>query len=324
MVQVWYPTDGDADGEPATYLDRIDVAGPLIASDLNMPRFMFEHLNLSQTASRLGLPIVNGTEQFPIILFSHGIRVGFRGQNTTQLQELASHGYVVASIDHTFGNLYTVFPDGRVDIFANEAIFGDEYGNLEDANTVLDVWAGDMGLVLDEMAQWQQGNGAGGGLFNGRLDLNSIGIFGHSTGGGTTVNFCHKDGRCRAGIGLDSWVLPLSDSVQTVEQPFMFMSTEAWLNPENMARGVGLFNNLADNGYMLNIAGTEHFDFSDMPLFSPLTPQLGLSGTIDSTYSLTLMNEYILSFFNQQLKGEPTPLLDQNDSPYPEVRFEKR
>ena len=102
----------------------------------------------------------------------------------------------------------------------------------------------------------------------------------------------------------------------------MFMSTEAWLNPENMARGVGLFNDLTNGGYMLNIAGTAHFDFSDMPLFSPLTPQLNLSGTIDSTHSLTLMNEYILSFFNQQLKGKVAPLLERDDSPYPEVRFE--
>ena len=103
----------------------------------------------------------------------------------------------------------------------------------------------------------------------------------------------------------------------------MFLSTETWLNPENKARGQGLFENLS-KCYLLNIAGTQHFDFSDMPLFSPLTPQLGLSGTIDGKYSIGLMNDYVLAFFNQQLKAIPSPLLGRTDSPYPEVTLQKR
>jgi len=36
------------------------------------------------------------------------------------------------------------------------------------------------------------------GKFTGRLDLQRLGMFGHSFGGAQALQFCHDDARCKA------------------------------------------------------------------------------------------------------------------------------
>jgi hypothetical protein len=48
-----------------------------------------------------------------VLLFSYGWG-GFRAQNTHQVKELASHGYIFAALAHTYDAAAAVFPDGRV------------------------------------------------------------------------------------------------------------------------------------------------------------------------------------------------------------------
>ncbi|MCB9006502.1 MAG: hypothetical protein H6656_03860 [Ardenticatenaceae bacterium] len=76
---------------------------------------------------------------------------------------------------------------------------------------MVQVWAGDIAFLLDEMAEWNQETGH---LLNGRFNLNRVGVFGHSTGGGAMMEFCLQDGRCQAGVGLDSWLLPVSSHLR--------------------------------------------------------------------------------------------------------------
>lgn len=323
MVQIWYPAVADDNAPRAPYLPDYAIAAPAIAAELHLPGFMFSHLNLVLTEARQGAAFVAENGRFPLLIFSHGVRAGFRSQNSSQIQELVSHGYVVAALDHTYGGLFTVFPDGRVVFFNNDTIFGGDYTNLPDAARLIGVWADDIGFLLDEMARWDGGEGEGGRVFNGRLDLTQVGVFGHSTGGGAAVTFCNRDSRCRAVVGLDSWVEPLDPATIHLPQPFMSLSTPRWLGEANNANGQQIFNQLTRQGYQLKIANTEHFDFSDLPLFSPLTPQLGLSGTINSQYSQQIVNAYLVAFFDQTLKNQPTDLLNRSNSPYPEVVFAK-
>ena len=39
---------------------------------------------------------------YPVLIFSHGYEIGFFAQNTVQMEELASHGYVVFSVGHAY------------------------------------------------------------------------------------------------------------------------------------------------------------------------------------------------------------------------------
>ncbi len=314
MVQFWYPAAPTGQEEQAIFLPDLAFAGPVIAEQFNLPTFMLNHINLAKLDITQDPPAVNG--RFPIIIFSHGL-TGLRVQNTSMARELASHGYVVAAIDHTYANAISVLPDERIFIYDPCRLFPECDASYVNANPLVNQWAADIAFVLDTMSHWDETTSA---ILAGKLDVDRVGVFGHSTGGGATVQFCLDDARCDAGLGLDAWVLPVDARVLATPpaQPFLFISTPRWLGPENQARGRAILNALPGDGYELTLAETGHFDFSDIVLLSPLTPQLGISGEIDSLYSLGIQNEYVLAFFDQYVKGEERPLLSQ-PSPFPEL-----
>lgn len=319
MVQFWYPSTPGPDAERAPYLEAVDIAGPAVATRLNLPSFLLDHVGLVKTHSFLEAPVAPGGP-YPLLVFSHGLR-GLRTQNTVLMETLASHGYVVASIDHTYGNVLTVFPDGEVAFYNGEMIFGEDEPTVVGGAGLVDVWGADVRFLLDQVAVW---NSAPGHLLAGVVDLDRIGTLGHSTGGGTALEVCALDDRCDAVVGLDAWVEPVSPPLLVdYPRPVLFLSAPAWLGPENSAAGHALYQDRADTGYLLTIAGTEHFDFSDLPLLSPLTPLLGLSGEIRSERALAIINAYTLAFFDHILKEEPAPLLQGPSPDYPEVTFEQ-
>lgn len=320
MMQVWYPAvAGDGEGQ-AEYIDRLDIAGPAFATWLELPPFILDHINLTKTDAVKGLPVLDSGSPYPIIFFSHGLH-GFRSQNISNIQELVSRGYVLISIDHTYANMISVFPGDRV-TFYEEDIFSDETVDPpRNANTLVKVWAGDIGFALDQLTAW---NSQADNFYYEHLEPAVVGLFGHSTGGGAAVEFCARDSRCQAGIGLDSWIEPVSGDIfaDGLMQPFMFLSSSEWLGEDNSALGRTLYGHLQSSGYMLTLNDTEHFDFSDLTLLSPLTPQLGLTGAIDGPYSIAIQNQYIAAFFDKHLKQADVQLLSQT-SAYPELQVEQ-
>jgi predicted dienelactone hydrolase len=304
MLQVWYPAEPDARGDPAVYLQELDVMGPTLAKRLDLPSFLLDHVNLADLDAQIAVPVLADGAPYPLLVFSHGLR-GMRAQNTALVRELVSHGFVVATIDHTFGNVLTVFPDRRVAFYSPDVLSG-AGEPPHTSNTLVGVWADDIGTVLDQLALW---NETQGNEFFARLDLSKVGVFGHSTGGGATVEFCGRDDRCRAGVGLDAWLVPVSDQIVAagLAQPFLFLQADQWQFDDavqNEARARALLEGLSETGYLAAIEGAAHYDFSDMPLFSPLTPQLGLSSDMDSYYVVDMVTSMTAAFFRQELKEE--------------------
>ena len=156
------------------------------------------------------------------------------------------------------------------------------------------------------------------------LDLSRIGVYGHSTGGGAAVQFCGTDVRCKALLGQDPFMRPVSYEVleSGIAQPSFFMFSQEWADIAD-SRNNKLFDPFyaksAETYGALFIEGTAHYDFSDLPLLSPLAPQLGLKGPINGKRVTVIVNDYLLSFFDKTLKGISTDLFD-NQSPYAEVK----
>jgi hypothetical protein len=69
------------------------------------------------------------------------------------------------------------------------------------------------------------------------------------------------------------------------------------------------------------IEGTAHYDFSDLPLLSPLAPQLGLKGPINGKRVINIVDDYLLSFFDMTLKGNISNLFNASSVKYPEVKY---
>ena len=319
MVQFWYPADAAASGEPAPYIDRVDLAAPVLARSLDLPSFALNHLALARPNSLLDVPLLDGGP-YPVVIFSHGIAVGFRGQNTLQMEALASHGYVVAAIDHTYGGGFTVLPGDRVILYAREKIFPSGSTTSAEAMPLVASWAADQAFVLDFLALLDQGDAADGRFRDG-LDLAHIGVYGHSTGAGAAAQLCAVDSRCTAVALLDGWVEPVAGEVIAtgLDRPVLALSTSTWLGRDNAARGEALLAAGDAPTYDVRIAGTSHYDFSDLPLLSPLAPALGLSGELDGPYTTEIVRRYLLAFFDTYLKEMPVPLLTEPLSPFPEV-----
>src|SRR5215471_5167329 len=122
-------------------------------------------------------------------------------------EELASHGYVVAGVNHTYETAVTVFADGRVvpmNPAAVAGVLGPQTGPYQERfrqrAAVCDYKAADLASVADHLEQL---NADAAGLLAGRLDLGRLGGFGHSFGGNAALQWCRNDGRCRAAANLD-------------------------------------------------------------------------------------------------------------------------
>ena len=109
-----------------------------------------------------------------------------------------------------------------------------------------------------------------------------------------------------------------------IDQPFMFLWSEDWASEENKVIFEKVNRGLRSEGYSLEIAGTRHYDFSDLPLLSPLSPWFGLKGPIDGRRVLEIISQYTVAFFDAHLKGDGSELLYGPSEAYPEVSFELR
>jgi hypothetical protein len=240
------------------------------------------------------------------------------------MQELASHGYVVVGMEHTYGAAVTVFADGDV-AYNNPAALPDELPDAEydqAARRLVQQWIGDMATALDSLEAENRGQPAG--LLTGMLDPGAVGVMGHSTGGAAAVEFCTADARCDAGLTMDVWMTPVLESTLAggVPRPFLFLSSESWPTTKNRT----LFGELRQRSdpadRAITILGSDHYDFTDLPALTPLAHALGLKGPIAGTRVQHIVNTYAQAFFDARLKGEATSLLDGPAAAFPEVRFD--
>lgn len=322
MIQVWYPSEAGTSNEKARWMDNAEIYAPAVSQEIGMPSFFLGHLALVKVPAYKDAKVAKADQAYPVILFSHGWN-GFNAQNTGQALQLASKGFVVVGVQHTYGAVITVFPDGTI-ANNNPAALPD--GAPTDvyeaaAHKLAVQWAGDLGYTLDYL---QIQNTDSNSPFYNLLDLSKVGVYGHSTGGGAAVQFCATDARCKALLGMDPFMRPVSYEVldSGVTQPSFFMFSQFWTD-DVKSRNNELFNrfypHVTDSLGVISIAGTKHYDFSDLPLLSPLAPQLGLKGPINGKRVVTIVNDYLLSFFEMTLKDKPTTLFT-NTSPYAEVK----
>lgn len=323
QIQIWYPADVKSTDERAPWMANADVFAPAISEDLlELPSFFLDHLALVKVPAYKSANVTPTDEGYPVILFSHGWN-GFSAQNTGQALQLASHGYIVVGMQHTYGAVVTVFEDGTIAKNNPSALPSgapdDEYEVA--AHKLVDQWAGDMAFALDFL---NEQNGDAASPFHESLNFPKVGVYGHSTGGGAAIQFCGTDPRCKAVLGQDPFMRPVSYEVleSGLAQPSFYMFSQEWadlLDSRNNKLFNPFYSNSAETYGALFIEGTAHFDFSDLPLLSPLAPQLGLKGPINGKRVTVIVNDYLLSFFDMTLKGIPTDLFE-GQSPYVEVK----
>ncbi len=324
MVQIWYPAGVPRGASPAPWLEAGRPLARAIAEWGRLPGFLLQQLTFVETHAYPDAPLMRSAP-YPVVLYLHGWG-GFRNINQDQLEALASRGYVVAAADHVYGSLLTVYPDGRL-VYNDPVAMNGAGGDAEFArasNVLMETYAADAAFVLDQLTALNSADPDG--RFNGELDLARVGVFGHSTGGGAMVHLCATDDRCGAALGMDTWVVPLDEEIRArnFSQPVLLLNSAAWLEHPNRALLRPFYERAAGPAYWLDLADSVHYDFTLVPLFSPIGSWLGVRGPLPAQRALEINTAYLVAFFDAYLKDAPSPLLNGPAPTYPEVTFERR
>lgn len=326
MIQVWYPAAHA--GPPRVYRPHDET------------ELKKRHLSLVRTHSALGVPIAEAHAQYPVVIFAPSW-TGRRDQNTVQVEELASHGFVVVGIDHPYSTALTVFPDGR----RVETVLGDwmDFSTEESfqrcvhtSEAQLQIRAADVRFVLGELERLNVADPQG--LLTSRLDLTRLGIFGHSFGGAVSAEMCATDLRFKAGVNLDGTFFG-APKTKPLGRPFMVFAEDAPVpTEEQIAASTGrlrrelIFNfeddrcirqRLAESGgYIVTLRGAAHMDFCDSPFYSPIR-RLTHCGPIAPRRGMEIINACVVAFFQTQLHGAGESLVERTSSRFPEALVER-
>lgn len=314
-VRVWYPAQADPDAAPEGYWSDHPEYSRYLTEELGLPFFSLDHLKLVKTHTYRDAPLSDAQETYPVIIFEHGYRLGYLEQNTSIMETLASSGYIVVSLAHPYEAIAAPLAGGDTALYAGAAksAFFDSTAVQEKS---LETWAADTEFVLDWLFNLQSAESLG--FLAGRLDLDHLGIMGMSFGGSTASLVCLSDERCKAGLTLDS---PQYAAVQggQLEQPFLFMVSGSG---EYLERSV--YEQAAGPAYLVNIADSMHYNFTDLTLVSPFAQVIDFSGPIDGGQMIRIMNTYTMAFFDRHLKDQAAPLLNGISADFPEVTIESR
>ncbi len=264
---------------------------------------------------------VGDTESFPLVVFSHGA-FGYRGSNLSTFEDLASNGYVVCSIDHSYHSFFAQHTDGSstlVDMnFLNDAVnitngVYDEKTAYDKTHEWLALRTADMNFVLDEILHNESGKMPE--VISSRIDPDKIGLFGHSLGGATAAQLGRERQDVDAVAVIDGTMFGEevafeNGSAVLTEEPYPVPLLNLYNEDHyNDAHQVGLsYDNLsasahAVEAYDVVIRGSGHLNFTDLPLFSPALARILGTGSVNSRYCIETMNQIVLEFFNHALKG---------------------
>jgi predicted dienelactone hydrolase len=239
------------------------------------------------------------------VVLSPGVSLP-RTSLTALAEDLASRGYVVAAVDHTYEAIAITFPDGRI----TECLICEDRPPGPVATRSR---AADISFVLDELT------GRHSPWWGSRLiDPDRIAMAGHSLGGASTLATMLADGRVRAGINLDGPFLPPLETA--MNRPFMMFGAEHRRPGDDESWDV-TWERLTGWRRWLTVDGTDHNSVNDYGL---LFDQLGVptpDQTLPGARAAAITRAYVGAFVDRRLRQRPSRLLAGPSSRYPEVRF---
>lgn len=309
LIQCWYPAErsGTAATVPYATQDQLQRA----AAETGTPAWLVDSLRLVQTETTFNALVARAQPTYPVILFVPGENVPVLSY-TALMQELASHGFILVSLNA-----------GDLSLAAGKQITSSV--TLSD-QMVNNVWVPEIRFVLDKLEAINQDPQAGRQLA-GRLDLQRVGILGHSIGGAAATMALLQDARLKAGINMDGAFFGAGQVTDGLSKPFLLMDSahskrgysaqELGVSPQEYGQLQAVFARkvrvLQHGGYELTLAGAEHLSFSDFYLYSPL---FALAISLHPQQAHQIISAYAEAFFAQTLNGSASPLLSTSHAPF--------
>jgi dienelactone hydrolase len=256
----------------------------------------------------------------PVVVYSPGLGDP-RTLGTTLAEELASRGYAVVTIDHTYDASEVEFPGGRVEPF-KLPLDGDVIALLK---KIMSVRVADTRFVLDRLSS----------LLPPGMTAGRIGMFGQSAGGFTALQTMHDDPRVVAAADLDGTVgfdqddggpglSPLAE--EGLRRPFMLMGSQA-SDHHTVRSWEALWAGSTGWRRDLHLRGSKHHTYTDMESLVPQVPGLPAEakyedvGWIDPARAVADQRAYLTAFFDRWLRGHDDGLLGGPSPRHPDTTF---
>lgn len=252
--------------------------------------------------------------KFPLIIFSHGYN-SYVEANTYLCIELASHGYVVASVGHAYEAVENDYDDGTFDLYdktinkkmyngmlraiitqrklmksklsaeeAYEKFYEFQNRYVPYIKDRIVEWNSDIICAVEEIKQ----------RYSNIIDFSfGIGASGHSLGGATAYNLCQYDDEFVCGINIDGGVFGEYGD-RTMKRPFFQICCKENYNVETKP----LLNTSAPVHYAL-FSNMKHMGFTDAKFYIPIK---SLSGKMDSILMYKHLSDIHIRFFDKYLK----------------------
>jgi Platelet-activating factor acetylhydrolase, isoform II len=264
---------------------------------------------------------------FPLLLFSPGLgRSPF--DYSIQLEELASHGYVVAAVEHIRDTFAVVLPDGHVVPFEGQ-LWG-RYASPSEPKTIkfyeesAVVWAQDLLFAMENLAKLASMRGS---PFFEAIDTGHVGAFGHSHGGRAAATACMLDARIRSCLNEDGrldetqlqrpyWPVPghpfkgafamldwFDPGLEQEDYIGMHTTAVDYARDRLKSTGASLDAYLSPGGGSYHVTilrgGMRHTAFTDLPWLTATSP----ANRARYAEYLEIIRSTVLTFFEYTVRG---------------------
>ena len=328
-LKIWYPAQ--AGTSPNPYLEEGDKAISYLMGLIGFPSFPFHQLTKTKTHGFTDAPVAAG--QFPLLTFSHGYGSWF-GQNTALMEELASRGYIVASIAHSHQTLFAAANEKELVLFpqmvapgdtvrpvevdtarqnlmnkifvqraaVERSVFENFFRHMIVGDTLINqqavIWANDITSTIDFILADHDNSKS---FFHKHVDAGKVGSMGMSLGGAASAEAALRDNRILAAVNMDglqfgTWI------TDTIKTPVLFL--EGQRSPQNFSMYSLFFKRSTAEVHGLLMAGAQHENFSDASLFSPVLKWMGVLGEVDGDEMIHHMNVIVPDYFTSIFSGK--------------------
>jgi dienelactone hydrolase len=271
----------------------------------------------TMTHSHMGAPAQ--AVRRPVLLYSPG-GGDPRTLGTGLAEELASHGYVVVTIDHPGETSAVEFPDGRV---RETELRGNSRTDVELFRKMTDTRIADTRFVLNQLKTLAAGRNPDA---EGRplpenlaraLDPRRVGMYGHSAGGTTAAQAMYEDRRIAAAVNLEGYLdYPPTTPGQEgmlfpiarfgVDRPLFLLGTDGFRDERIERSWSAMLAHPRGCTRRRQLDNAAHWVFTDYAAMAPQLEAAGLMtaddrtalvGAIDPTESVPMVRDHVLSFF---------------------------
>lgn len=311
-VRLYYPTDKAS----VTGLEKADVFSERKQKALAKAYHMkVKDPSILKADYYENVPYIEN-KKFPLIIFNHGYNA-YVECNTFLCCQLASNGYIVASVGHAYEAVANEYDDGSFDLYdkhINKIMY--DKGVLKavlDQNKLMKAKGTPEELfekfdafqkkhctyILKRIPQWAQDTMQAVNTlkerYADRIDFSKgIGATGHSLGGATAYYLCHHEEEFTCGINIDGGVFGEYDGM-IMKKPFLQICCKENYNVETRS----LIATEAPVQCEV-FEDMKHMGFTDAKFYIPFKSLAGKMPPLEMHERLSKLH---LDFFEKYLKN---------------------